>query len=226
MEHGQYRDALFDQYSRVGRAIAHPTRLKLLDLLAQANRTVEALATQVPASIATTSQHLQVLKHARLVETQRRGSYVEYRLADDDVADLARAVRHLAGRRLAEIDDITRRYLDGRRGLEPVDRETLVDRVRSGDVLVLDVRPSEEFAAGHVAGAVSVPLEELEERLAELPTDQELVAYCRGPHCVLAVKAVELLRARGYQAARLADSVDDLRESGVAVVQSTSREAS
>lgn len=200
-----FKDRIYEQFARVGRAVASPKRLELLDLLSQGPRTVEALAQEANLSVANASQHLQVLRSAKLVEAEKAGLFVTYRLASDKVGDLLRLTRTLAEEHLAEVDQITRRFLAGREGLEPVDREALLQRVREGSVVVLDVRPVEEYRAGHIAGAISVPLEELENHLSQLPRDREIVAYCRGPYCVLAVEAVGILRASGFDAVRLED---------------------
>jgi rhodanese-related sulfurtransferase len=186
--------------------------------LQQAERTVEVLATEVCQSVANTSHHLQVLKRARLVEAERRGQHIVYRLADPAVGGALRAVRMLGERRLSEIERVTTEFLGDREGMEVVDKQGLLERVGSGDCIVLDVRPPEEYDAAHVAGALSMPLEELERRLGELPRDRQIVAYCRGPYCVLAVNAVETLRRHGFDAVRAAESVEDWRELGVSVI--------
>ncbi|MBI5137525.1 MAG: metalloregulator ArsR/SmtB family transcription factor [Nitrospirae bacterium] len=209
----RFKNAIYEQFARIGKAASSPKRLELLDLLCQAPRTVEVLANVAGISMANASRHLAVLRAARLVEADKAGLYVTYRVADEGVCDLLLAMRHVAERRLAEVERIARDFLEGER-LEPVDREALVQRVRAGAVTVLDVRPVEEYAAGHIPGAVSVPLGELEARLSELPREREIVAYCRGPYCVLAVEAVERLRARGFRAVRLADGVWDWRARG------------
>ncbi|MFQ5792487.1 MAG: ArsR/SmtB family transcription factor [Acidobacteriota bacterium] len=201
----------------MGKAVSSPRRLEILDLLCQAPRTVEALAKEANQSLANTSQHLQILRAARLVDTEKKGLFVTYRLADEGVCDFFRALRGLAEARLAEIERLTRDYLEDRDGMEPVNREALLERVHRGQVTVLDVRPPEEYRAGHIPGALSVPLKELESRLEELPLEQEVVAYCRGPYCMLAVQAVEKLRASGFKAVRLEDSVSDWRARGFEV---------
>ena len=213
----QFKDAIYEQFARIGKALGHPSRLELLDLLAQADRTVETLAREAGLSIASTSQHLQALKGARLVEAEKHGLYVTYRIADPLVRDLLATLRMLAEHRLAEIEHTTRRFLDGREGMESIDKEKLLERVRAGEVTVLDVRPPEEYQAGHVPGAISLPLAELEQRLATLPRDQDIVAYCRGPYCVLSIQAVELLRARGFNAVRLEESLHDLQARGLPI---------
>ena len=212
----QLKEAIYDQVARVGKAVASPRRLELLDLLGQAPRTVEALASQTDQSLANVSSHLQVLRAARLVEAEKQGLYVTYRLGDE-VSDFYLALRTLAEARLVEVEHITRTFLDERGALEPVDREALIKKVRRGEVTVLDVRPPEEFAAGHIPGAVSVPLAELKKRLSTIPKSREVVAYCRGPYCVFAVEAVKYLRARGYRASRMEEGVPEWRARGLPV---------
>ncbi len=217
----RFKDAIYGQISRVGKALASPRRLELLDLLCQGPRTVEALAQEAGQSLANTSQHLQVLRAARLLEAERAGVFVTYRLADEKVCELCRELRTQAEFRLHEIHAVTRRFIEKHGAMEPVDRDVLASRVNSGEVTLLDVRPSEEFEAGHIPGAESVPLCELEARLAELPHNRDVVAYCRGPYCVLAVQAVELLRARGFTAIRMEEGVPDWRARGLPVETST-----
>lgn len=213
----RYKTAVYQQIARVSRALASPTRLELLDLLAQGPRTVERLAEEASQGVANTSQHLRLLREARLVEAQKDGLFVTYRLAADEVSDLYRSLRSLAETRLTEIERMTRDFLDARGLLEPVDDESLIERVRDGRVVVIDVRPEEEYRAGHIPGARSIPLEELERRLTELPRRREIVAYCRGPYCMLALDAVARLRARGMKAARLKDGVPEWRARGLPV---------
>jgi rhodanese-related sulfurtransferase len=212
-----FKDAVYEQLARIGKVMASPRRLELLDLLAQGPRTVEALARETGLSVANASQHLQALRAARLLLAEKRGVYVTYRLAGDDVAAFYRSLRTLAQSRLAEIEQVTREFLADRDALEAVDRDDLVRRVKRGSVTVLDVRPVEEFAAGHIPGALSIPLPQLARRLGELPRGREIVAYCRGPYCVLAVEAVRLLRRRGLRAERLEDGVPDWRARGYRV---------
>ena len=209
-----FKDAIYEQFARIGKAISSPRRLELLDLLCQGPRTVEVLAKESGLTVANASQHLQVLRTSRLVETEKEGLFVTYRLADPAVCEFFRAMRLLAESRLAEVEQIKRQFLEGREGMEPVDREELLALVRQGAVTVLDVRPVEEFKAGHVAGALSIPLQELKLRLSDLPRDQEIVAYCRGPYCVLSVEAVEMLRAEGFQAIRIEEGIQDFRALG------------
>ena len=214
----QFKDTIYEHFARIGGALASPRRLELLDLLAQAPRTVDALAREAGQSVANTSQHLQELRRARLVSRTKHGVSVTYRLAGADVAHFYRALRRLAERHLAEVEAVTREFLDDRGVLEPVDRAALVARVRAGTVTVIDVRPPGEFTAGHIPGALSIPLPELERRLDALPRRRQIVAYCRGPYCVLAVEAVRLLTRRGFRAVRLEDGVPDWRARGYRVV--------
>jgi rhodanese-related sulfurtransferase len=203
------KTALFEQFARVGKALGSGKRLELLDLLAQGERTVEALARAAELRLSTASAHLQTLKQAGLVTTRREGTKIYYRLAGVDVAALYALVRGVAGAHLSDVEAARAAYLGP--DTEHVTREELLERVRFGEVTVLDVRPAEEYAAGHIPGAVSIPLDELAERLADLPVDQEVVAYCRGAYCVLAHDAVRLLAAQGRPARRLADGMLEWR---------------
>lgn len=209
---------LYEQLARLGKAVASPARLELIDLLCQGPRTVEALAREAGLSVANTSQHLRTLHAARLVETEKSGLYVTYRLADAAVDELFQSLRSLGEKRLAEVEAILKQFRETPESLEPVRKKTLVGRIRSGDVILLDVRPAEEYRAAHIPGAVSVPLQELTRRLPSLPRDKEIVAYCRGPYCVLAIAAVKKLRARGFSAARLEDGIPEWRAQGLPVV--------
>ena len=212
------KTALFDAFARTARALASGRRIELLDVLANGERTVEALAREVGLSVANTSQHLQVLRQAGLVASRREGTSVHYRLAGPEVFELWRNLRTLAAGRLAEVERLAAAYVGARDELEPVTREELARRLRDGDdLLVLDVRPAAEFAAGHLPGAVSIPVEELRRRLAELPADREVVAYCRGPYCAFAHEAVELLRDEGFAARRLEDGLPEWQAAGLAV---------
>lgn len=213
----RFKDAIYDQFARVGKAVASPRRLELLDLLCQGPRTVEVLASQTDQSVANVSAHLQLLRAARLVEAEKDGLYVTYRLADEQVCDFYQALRALAESRLVEVEHITRTFLEQRGALEPVDREALVKKVGRGEVTVLDVRPPEEYAAGHIPGALSIPLEDLKKRLSAIPRSREVVAYCRGPYCVFAIDAVNLLRARGYRATRMEEGIPEWRARGLPV---------
>ena len=212
-----FKDAIYEQIARVGKAVSSATRLELLDLLCQGPRTVESLARQAGQSIANTSKHLRLLHGAKLVETERRGTFVTYRLAGDEVCELFRMLRSLAESRLAEVEAITRDFLRSKEALEPIDRGELIRRVRDGEAVVLDVRPREEYEAGHIPGALSAPIAELEDLVGELPRDRQIVAYCRGPYCVMSIDAVRLLRERGFDAVRLEDGVPDWRQRGYEV---------
>ncbi len=218
MKPRQFKDDIYEQFARVGKALAAPKRLELLDLLCQAPRTVEAISEQAALSIANASQHLQVLKAARLVETEKKGLYVEYRVAGDDVVRVVGALRGLAETRLSEVDHVVRTYFEQRGVLESIGADELRRRVKAGEVTVLDVRPSEEYRAGHLRGAISIPVSELKTRLKELPKNRAIVAYCRGPYCVMALEAVELLRKKGLAAHRLEDGVVDFRARGWRIV--------
>ena len=213
----QFKDAIYEQFSRIGKAISSPKRLELLDLLCQGEKAVEALSRETGLTLANTSQHLQVLRAARLVEAEKEGLYVKYRLADQMVCQFFRSMRILAENRLAEVEFINRRFLEGREGMEPVDRNDLLKRVKNGAVTVLDVRPVEEYLSGHIPGALCVPLGRLKEMLLKLPKDQEIVAYCRGPYCVLAVQAVEMMRKKGYKAIRLEEGIQDWLAMGLSI---------
>jgi rhodanese-related sulfurtransferase/DNA-binding transcriptional ArsR family regulator len=203
------KTALYEQFARVGKALASGKRLELLDLLAQGERTVEALARTSDLGVTTASAHLQALKASNLVSTRREGTKIYYRLAGDDVASLFAALRTVADTHLPDVGAAASAFLGP--GSEQVTREELLDRVQRGKATVIDVRPPEEFAAGHILGAVSIPLEELAERLDELPADETIVAYCRGAYCVLAEDAVRLLTEHGRRAARLADGMLEWR---------------
>jgi len=212
----QFKDQVFEQFARVGKAVGSPKRLELLDLLSQGPRTVESLADQAGLTLANASQHLQVLRGARLVEAEKGGLFVTCRLAEG-VEEFTLALRRLAEARLAEVAATTRAFLEERGSMETVDSAELLTRALTGSVTVLDVRPAEEYRAGHLANARSIPLGELRSRLGELPRDREVIAYCRGPYCVLALDAVLLLREEGFAAHRLESGPPDWRAAGVRV---------
>lgn len=209
--------ALFAQFATVAKALAHAHRLEILEQLAQGERSVEVLAERSGLSIANASQHLQQMRHAGIVAGRRAGKFVFYRLADEAVLELLAALRQIAERNSAEVERLIRSYFQSRDGLEPVSRGELLERTHAGVVTVLDVRPPDEFALGHLPGAVNIPLKELEARLAELDPDQEIVAYCRGPYCVLSYEAVALLRERGFRVRRLVDGLPEWRSAGLPV---------
>ncbi len=222
--HGrEFKDALFAKFGQIASAFASPKRIEIIDVLAQGERNVETLARQTGLSVANTSRHLQILKGANLVTARKDGLQAFYRLADPMVLRGYQSLQALAEARLAEVDRLVRDYFTSTDGLEPVPREELLRRARSRDVVVLDVRPPEEYAAGHIAGALSLPLPELKRRLADLPAGKKIVAYCRGPYCVLAAEAVRLLRQRGFDAVRLADGFPEWRDAGLPVEAVSSR---
>jgi rhodanese-related sulfurtransferase len=215
------KTALYDELALVGKALASGRRMELLEVLANGERTVEALASEAGLSVANTSQHLQVLRQAGLVATRREGNSIHYRLAAPEVFVLWRALRTLAAARLAEVERLAAAYLGSRDELEPVTRQELARRLQDGDrLIVLDVRPAAEHAAGHLPGAVSIPLAELRRRLAELPGDREIVAYCRGPYCAFAHEAVRVLGEAGLAARRLEDGLPEWQAAGLPVVAS------
>jgi rhodanese-related sulfurtransferase len=215
--HREFKDHLFEQFARIGKALSSPRRLEIVDLLAQGERTVEEIARETTMSVASASQHLQALKAARMVEARRDGLYVHYRLADEDVFRTWQTVRALAEARLSEVDRVVEAYLEDRDALEAVDATELMERLSDEGVIVLDVRPEEEYRAGHIPGALSVPVDGLEAALQALPKDREIVAYCRGPYCVFSDEAVALLRSRGYRARRLRQGLPDWRAAGMPV---------
>lgn len=219
------KTAIYEQIARIGQATASPNRLELLELLSQGARTVEALAQQTGHSVATTSHHLQVLRRVRLVEAQKAGLYVTYRLADATVGEFFLQLRGLAESRLAEVRHVTRQYLEQRGALEPVGDDELVRRVRAGEVTLIDVRPYEEYVAAHIPGAISLPLADLGKRLATLRKRRDIVAYCRGPYCVMALDAVDLLRRKGFRAHRMEHGVPEWRAQGWRVETGDDRHA-
>ena len=210
----QLKDEVYEQIARISKAAAAPKRLELLDLLSQGPRTVETLANLAGITVGNASQHLKILRAARLVDAEKQGLYVEYRLADEAVAHFFVALRTLAKSRLAEVERVAREYFEHRGALEAIEGDELVRRVRRGEVTLLDVRPVEEFQAGHIPGARSIPITELSARLQEIPKDRDVVAYCRGPYCVMAVDAAELLRRKGFTAHRMEQGVADWRVRG------------
>lgn len=212
------KQALFAQFAAVAKTLGHAHRLELLEQLAQGERSVEVLAQRTSLSIANASQHLQHMRRAGLVTSRRDGKFVLYRLADDAVLELLASLRRIAERNVAEVARVVRNYFDARDALEPVSRKELMKRMRSGGVMVLDVRPEDEFALGHLPGAINVPLHALKKRLSEFDRSQEIVAYCRGPYCVLSYEAVAALRAKGFKARRLEDGLPEWRAAGFPVV--------
>jgi rhodanese-related sulfurtransferase/DNA-binding transcriptional ArsR family regulator len=216
-EHRAFKDRLYGQFARIGRALSSPHRLEILELLAQSERTVESLAAEIGLSLANASQHLQALKQASLVETRKQGLHVHYRLADPAVSNLSSAIHTVAERRLADLDRLVRDHFGDRTDVEPIRMRDLLRRARSSEVVILDTRPASEYAAGHIFGAISVPVGELRRRLRQLPKDREYVAYCRGPYCVYADHAVEILRSKGRQARRLLEGFPEWNAAGFPV---------
>jgi len=210
---------IFEQFARIGAALGNANRLQLLELLAQGERNVETLSQIAGLSLANTSQHLRNLRQAGLVTSRKSGLKVFYRISNDDVVRLISALRRVAECHIAEVETLINKYLTVKDDLEPVRRLDLLSRARDGLVTVLDVRPPEEFAAGHIPGAINIPLIDLERRLKDLTEDEEIVAYCRGPHCVLAFDAIEKLRQYGFKAQRLEDGYPEWRASGLPIEQ-------
>jgi rhodanese-related sulfurtransferase len=215
--HREFKDRIYEQFARLVKAMANPHRLEIIDLLAQGERTVEELAKETSLSISNASQHLQTLRSTQLVEVRRDGLYAFYRLADENVFRLWQSVRRLGDDRLAEIERITRTYLEERDKLEPVSTEELLSMLKDDQVVVLDVRPEEEFRAGHIPGARSVPIPKLTSYLKRIPKGKEVVAYCRGPYCVFSDEAVELLTRHGYKVRRYEQGFPDWRAFGLPV---------
>src|SRR5215813_5607753 len=213
----RFKDDLFEQFARIGKALSSGRRLELLELLAQAERSVEDLAAETGQSVANTSQHLQLLRQARLVDTRREGNYIRYRLADANVLRVWLAMRDLGEARFAEIGRLVDTFLTDRRSLEPLTCAELQRRIREGSAVVIDVRPAEEYTAGHIAGARSIPVAEVRARMKEIPKKQLVVAYCRGPFCVFADQAVQLLRTSGYRALRLETGFPEWEAQGLPV---------
>ncbi|MCY1222611.1 Rhodanese-like domain protein [compost metagenome] len=211
------KNHLYEQVARIGKAVASPKRLELIELMCQGEKTVEVLAAQAEISVKLASAHLKELRQARLVETRKDGKYVQYRLASTSVADLWVTLRSAAEERLVELQVALASIIEHGDDLEGFDRAAILKKARAGEVLVLDVRPAEEFATAHLPHARSLPLDELRKRLAELPKDMPVVAYCRGPFCLMAKDAVELLRKKGYRAFHLTDGVAEWRAHGLPI---------
>lgn len=212
-----FKKTLFEQFAHIAKAMASGNRLEMLEFLAQCEHSVEDLAKVMGLTVANTSHHLQQLRHAGLVTTRKEAQRVFYKLSGGDVVDLLSSLRNVAERHLAEVNQLVDTYLVSKDSMEPIPRAELLERVRQGLVTVLDVRPPEEYAAGHVPGAVNIPLARLELHLSELDPDSEVVAYCRGPHCVLAFDAVARLRKKGLKARRLQDGFPEWKQAGLPV---------
>jgi rhodanese-related sulfurtransferase len=215
--HRDFKDRLYGQFARIGKALSNPHRLEILELLAQSERTVDSLATEIGLSLANASQHLQALRQAALVDSRKDGLYVYYRLAGPEVFELSRVLRVVAEGRLAEFERLVQEHFGDRFNAEAVPMAELLKRARSKRVVILDTRPASEYVAGHIPGAISVPVDDLTQRLQQLTKGKEYVAYCRGPYCVYADRAVELLRAHGRRARRLLDGFPEWRAAGLPV---------
>ncbi len=220
-----FKHDLFSQFARIGKVLSNGNRLELLEFLAQGERSVEELANLTGLSIANTSQHLQQLRLAGLAVTRKEGLKVYYRLSDDDVIDLLTALRSVAERHLADVERLINTYLTVKDDLEPIPREELLARAQDELITVIDVRPPQEYAAGHVPGAINIPLTDLEKHLNDFEPTQEIVAYCRGPHCVLAFDAVATLRSKGMKARRLEDGYPEWKRAGLPIEQSEQPES-
>ena len=217
--HRDFKDRLYAQFARVGKALGNPHRIEMLELLAQGERTVDSLATEIGLSLANASQHLQALRQAALVDSRKDGLFVYYRLADPAVFELCTAIRTVAEQRLADLERLLKQHFGGRSQPEPVEMRDLLERAKSSDVVILDARPANEYQAGHIAGAISVPIDDLQDRLRSLPRDKEFVAYCRGPYCVYADRAVELLVKSRRRARRLVQGFPEWRAAGFPIAQ-------
>jgi len=217
MSSSNFKHDLFNQFARIGKALGNGNRLELLEFLAQAERSVEDLASVAGLTVGNTSQHLQHLRQSGLVISRKEGLKVYYRLSGDDVIDMLNALRTVAERHVADVERLINSYLTVKDDLEPIPRKELLKRARDGLITVIDVRPPEEYAAGHLPGAANIPLDELEKHLKDLKTDQEIVAYCRGPHCVLAFDAVAQLRKKGLKARRLEDGYPEWKLAGLPI---------
>jgi rhodanese-related sulfurtransferase/DNA-binding transcriptional ArsR family regulator len=215
--HRDFKHRLYGQFARIGKALSSPHRLEILELLAQSERTVDSLATEIGLSLANASQHLQALRQAALVDSRKDGLFVRYRLAGPEVFELSRVLRMVAEGRLAEFERLVREHFGDRADAEAVPMAELLKRARSKQVVILDTRPASEYVAGHIPGAISVPVDDLKRRLQQLTKGKEYVAYCRGPYCVYADRAVELLRAHGRRARRLLDGFPEWRAAGLPV---------
>ncbi len=225
MKTSEYKELLYGQFAVIGKAVSSQKRLEILDLLCQGERSVEDLAKETETSISSVSQHLQILKAAKMLESRKDGLYVFYRIADETVAEFWRSMRSLAVNRFAELREAIRTTLDDKDELEQVSQHELLERARRNEILVLDVRPEVEFRAGHIPDALSVPLSRLENQLSELPKDREIVAYCRGPYCVMSLEAVDLLRKHGFTARRLEDGFPEWRAGGLPTTESNDKTA-
>ena len=219
MSNKTFKSDLFEQFARIGKALSSGKRLQMLEYLAQGERSVDTLAQMTGLSVANTSQHLQQLRQAGLASARKEGLYVFYRVSGDSIVRLVAALRVVGQEQLAEVDKLVKAYFESKDSLEPVPAKELLQRAKTGVVTVLDVRPAEEYAAGHIRGAINVPLTELTKRLHEIPSNREIVAYCRGPYCLLALEAVAQLRKKGRKARRLQDGFPEWKSAGLPVAR-------
>ncbi len=213
----EIKNSIYEQLARVGKALSSPKRLELVDLLRHGPRTVDNLAREAGLSLANTSRHLQILRESRLIDANKQAQHVTYHIADQSVCEFFRSLCTLAEKRLAEFQNIVREVINNDPYLERLDRQGLKQRVQEDEITVLDVRPAEEYRAGHIPGAISVPLQELDTRLSELPKERKIVAYCRGPYCLLASEAVEVLRSQGFDAVRIPEGVHEWQAAGLTI---------
>ncbi|MFD1068186.1 ArsR/SmtB family transcription factor [Oceanobacillus locisalsi] len=212
MNERNLKDLLYQEFARIGKSLSSPKRLEILDLLSQGPKSVEVLSKITTMSVANVSQHLQTLNNARMVKYRKEGNYVIYELADVSISDFINSLHNLSEKQFAQVQQIKQEFLNANMGMAGVSFEELNKRMEKGEVLLLDVRPKEEYENGHIPGAVSIPVEELEEKLSSLPANQDVVAYCRGPYCLMSVEAVELLKSKGIHAYRFEKSVQDWNE--------------
>lgn len=215
------KQLLFEQFARIGKVMSNANRLEILEFLAQAERNVEELSKLAGMSVANTSQHLQQLRQAGLVSSRKQGLKVYYSLSGDDVIELLAIQRKVAERHIAEVDQLINHFLTVKDSLEPLPREELLSRIKQGLITIIDVRPAVEYASGHVPGAINMPLDKLDERMVDFDSDREIIAYCRGPHCVLAFDAVEKLRQQGFKASRLEDGFPEWKTAGLPIEKTT-----
>ena len=217
MKSREFKDLIFQQFANTATAFSSPKRLEIIDLLIQGEKDVESLSRQIQATFANTSRHLQILKNARLVDNRRDGVRIYYRISDERVFNCWKGLQLLAENRVAEMKGILNEFLEERGAMSAINKDELLTRIKSKDVIVIDVRPEEEYKSGHIKGAVSIPLSELKSRLNEIPANQEIVAYCRGPYCVLAPDAIKILRGNGYNALRFDEGLPEWKEAGLPV---------
>jgi rhodanese-related sulfurtransferase len=212
-----FKNQLYGQFARIGKALASPNRIEMMELLAQRERSVESLADELRLTVGNTSAHLQVLREARLVDTRKEGLFVHYRVADDVVLDVLRALRAVAEARLAEVERLVHAYFTDRSKMDAIGFDELKARLKGNSIILVDVRPAEEYSAGHIAGAISIPHDEIDDRLREIPRDKEIVAYCRGPYCVFADEAVAKLTQKRRKARRLEAGFPEWKAAGLPV---------